>query len=160
MGQARTSMVPTNDKTGGSRAGNKAAAAALGARNYFCRSHPNRQSKAPWKSYLYDMIHGSEPWDATTDSYSVKNCLPDPFNEEMPTYNDVSLSYTVADILEDWPSYYFGERIKNLKMYMQFGNRIDKTWDTVSLDDKLAAEGVLEVGQSEAETKQTRLGQH
>ena len=58
---ARASLTPdaASDKTGGSRAGNRCAALGLGARNYFCRSHPNRREKPAWKAYAFDMLHGS-----------------------------------------------------------------------------------------------------
>ena len=146
---ARASLMPSEgDKTGGSRAGNKCAALGLGARNYFCRSHPNRQEKPAWKSYVFDMLHGSADLEAA-GSFPMRNCVPDVFREEMPTYNDVSISFTRWDIARDFPQYYFGELFKNWKTYSKH-DVVDKSWDHVDLDEKLEAKGVIDNGQSAA----------
>ena len=77
----------------------------------------------------------------------MRNCVPDPFNEEMPTYNDVSLSFTRWDIARDFPSYYLGEKLKNWRTYAKH-EKVDKSWDYVDLREKLATTGVLDKGQS------------
>jgi hypothetical protein len=145
---ARASLTPdaASDKTGGSRAGNRCAALGLGARNYFCRSHPNRREKPAWKAYAFDMLHGSADLTSAGD-FPMRNCVPDPFNEEMPTYNDVSLSFTRWDIARDFPSYYLGEKLKNWRTYAKH-EKVDKSWDYVDLSEKLATTGVLDKGQS------------
>lgn len=112
------------DKTGGSRGGNKFAALALGARNYFCRTRLNRisgerrnatttVSRLP--DWLTDVVHGSSELTAA-DAPNFHLCAPDVYNGEMPGPGDISFSYTWGEVMLDWPSYYFGEIYKNYKV--------------------------------------------
>jgi hypothetical protein len=100
------------DKTGGSRGGNKFAALALGARNYFCRTRTNRDTIPDW---LGDVLYGSSSL-TSANAPNFQFCAPDVYNGQMPGPGDVSFSYTWSEVLRDWPSYYFGEIYKNFKV--------------------------------------------
>lgn len=95
------------DKTGGARSGNKFAALALGARNYFCRTRipPSMTGLPQWAN---DMLSGSTPL-TSADAPNFHACAPDVWNGEMPTQDDLSFSYTQFEVMKDWPAYFIGE---------------------------------------------------
>lgn len=105
-GNSKTSVA---GKTGGSVGGNKFAAFALGARNYFCR---NRVKDNNFPGWLNDGLHGSSKL-TSADAKNSNLCAPDVFNGEMPnSYDDVIFSYTLGELYLDWPKYFIGEHYK------------------------------------------------